>query len=373
MFPLAFVWLACAFLAFRSPRRAVPRVSVALAVFLCVSLALVFALSRKQQRLTVGDSARLNYAWYVNRVTPFAHWQGETPGGGTPTHPTRHVCAAPDVYEFAAPVGGTYPPWYDPTYWYEGVRPHFDLRQQARAVARNLLLLFRFICDRFFLLGTLLALAVLFYVSGRGRQIIRDVAAYQILFVPALAACGLYLLVNVEARYLAPFVTLLALSLFAAVSVPACEKSRRALPVVVWGVLLIGALALAPSVARDVAATVRDAVSGSAAEDVQWQVADGLRGAGVPQGAPVAVIGDAMYAAWPRLARVRVVAELPDKPAGNVERFWAADETRRRQVVEAFRRSGAQVIVTGDVPPWAATDSWQRIGNTNHHVYFLPK
>ena len=371
MFPLAFVYLACAFLAVGNPRRALPRVLLALAVFLLVAAPLVVALSRRQHRLTVGDSARLNYAWYVNRVTPFTHWQGEQPDGGSPAHPTRHVFAAPDVYEFATPLRATYAPWYDPTYWYEGVRPHFDLRQQARAVARNLLLLARFACYRIFPLAILLALFALHYLGRRGRRLVRDIAAYQVLLVPALAACGLYLLVNVEVRYLAPFATLLGLSLFAAVSPPADERRRRVLPFTVWSVLLVGALMLAPTVVRDVAATARDAMRGSAAADVQWQVADELRRAGVPEGAAVAVIGDAMYAAWPRLARAHVVAELPPKPAGNVETFWAADETRRHQVLAtAFElEAGAQFVVAQDVPRYALGDGWRPLGTTGY--YFL--
>ena len=34
----------------------------------------------------------------------------------------RKVHASPDVFEYATPVGGTLPVFYDPTYWYEGLR-----------------------------------------------------------------------------------------------------------------------------------------------------------------------------------------------------------------------------------------------------------
>src|SRR5205085_1387648 len=153
MFPLAFVWLACAIFAIKPRRRIAPRIFVALLVFLFVAMPFVVALSRTEHRLTIGDSARLNYAWYVNRITPFTHWQGEPAGSGTPAHPTRQIFTAPNVYEFATPVAGTYPPWFDPTYWYAGVTPHFNLRQQAHAIARNLYLLARFIGTRIFLLA----------------------------------------------------------------------------------------------------------------------------------------------------------------------------------------------------------------------------
>ncbi len=373
MFPLAFVYLACAYFAGRPARRVVLRVLLALFVFLLIAGPFVFVLSRAKQRLTIGDSARLNYAWYVNRVPPFTHWQGDPASSGTPAHPTRKLFTAPDVYEFAGPVGGTYPPWYDPTYWYEGVTPHFNLEQQLRALARNLFFLARYSLYRFFLAAVCCALALLFYLSGRGRRVLRDIAAYRVLLIPALAAGTLYLLVNVEARYLAPFVTLLALGLFAAVSPPADERRQRVVLLTVWAVILIGALSLAPAVARDAVATVRDAVSGSARFDVQWQVAAELDRRGVRAGAPVAVVGDAMYAAWPRLARARVVAELPAKPANNVAMFWTLDEARRQQVVAACAQTGAQLLVANDVPVWATQQGWQRIGDTNYYLLMLSR
>ena len=50
-------------------------------------------------------------------------------------HPTRKVFDRPAIYEFGSdPVGGTYPIWYDPSYWHEGETPHFDLRGQLRVL-----------------------------------------------------------------------------------------------------------------------------------------------------------------------------------------------------------------------------------------------
>ncbi|HEX8070024.1 MAG TPA: hypothetical protein VF546_08750 [Pyrinomonadaceae bacterium] len=371
MFPLAFVFLACAFCAAGRTRGALLRVLLALAVFLCVAAPLVLALSRKQGRLTVGDSARLNYAWYVNGVQPYTHWQGGPAANGTPLHPTRRLSDAPAAYEFASPVAGTYPPWYDPTYWYEGVRARFEPRAQLRAVARNLIFLARFGRARPFLPALFVALALLHYFGGRKRRLARDVATYYVLLVPALVACALYLLVNVEPRYLAPFVALLALALSAAVSSPRTKWRQRAQTLTIYALLLACALALAPAAARDALATLRDARDGSARADAQWQLADELRRAGGAPGARVAVVGDAMYAAWPRLARVRVVAEVPAQPAGNVASFWTMDAPRRQQLLAAFAQAGAQFVVADSAPPAAASEGWQRLRQTDAYVYFL--
>ena len=59
------------------------------------------------------------------------------------------------------------------------------------------------------------------------------------------------------------------------------------------------------------------------------------------------------------------------KPEGNVAAFWTADESRKQQIIAAFAHTGAQVIVAEDVPQGVATDGWQRIGQTDHYIYFL--
>lgn len=390
MFPLAFVFLGVGFVLARRTlgvKGALARVTMSLLLFLALSVPFVVAVSRARDRLAIADSARLNYAWYVNHTTRFIHWQGGPAGNGTPTHPTRLIFASPAVYEFATPIGGSYPPWYDPSYWYEGVTPHFNLRQQLSAVARNLSIVYGFFFYRFFLVTVALVLFLLFYFSERRGTILRDISAYWFLSLPPLVAVGLYLLINIEPRYLAPFVPVLALSLIAALRLPATPETRRVVSVVSFAVLLSFIISVLPMTVRDGYATFRDLLPGrAAARDTEWQVADGLRQLGVQPGDPVASIGRTMFAAWPRLARVRVVAEIPEA-AGEAEKFWSAKDEIRRQALAALAGTGAQVVVTDHIPSWAKADRiieqdetaragiqsgrWQRIGNTQHYAYFL--
>ncbi|HYG10678.1 MAG TPA: hypothetical protein VD835_12060, partial [Pyrinomonadaceae bacterium] len=108
--------------------------------------------------------------------------------------------------------------------------------------------------------------------------------------------------------------------------------------------------------------------------DAQWQVAEELRRMGVAPGERAASIGNTMFHAWPRLARVRVVAEISTRTGGDVEKFWAGDRALKAQVVETFARTGARVIVAEGIPPWASgTDGWRRIGATNYYLYALPR
>ncbi|MEP6922431.1 MAG: hypothetical protein ABI967_15005 [bacterium] len=375
MFPMAFVFLGVSFLLLRQTltfQRSVLRIALALLIFLMVATPFILALTRAKHRFTIGDSARLNYAWYVNQTKPFINWQGEPRGSGTPVHPTRQVFTAPVIFEFARPVAGTYPPWYDPSYWYEGATTHFNQRQQRGAITRNLALLYAILTYRLFLLVVGLALFLLFYQSRRGRLLGHDIAAYWFLIAPALAAGGLYLLINIEQRYLAPFVVMIALSLLAAVRDTATAKARRLVSGVTVAVVITFVFAIAPAAARATNSAVGELLQGDvAARDVEWQVADSLRQLGVNPGDEVAVIGNTMFASWPRLARVRVVAEMPITPAGDVAKFWAADANLRRQVMTVFAGTGARVIVADQIPPGATADDWHQIGNTDHFVYFL--
>ncbi|HET6671340.1 MAG TPA: hypothetical protein VFH15_14025 [Pyrinomonadaceae bacterium] len=375
MFPLAFVFIFVAYLLARHTMEFKPallRTAISLLVFLTLATPFLVVLSRARHRFTIGDSARLNYAWYVNGTTRFTHWQGEPPDSGTPVHPTRKIFAAPAVYEFSAPPGISYPPWYDASYWYEGVTPHFNLRQQLTAIARNLTRLYHFLFYRFFLGALTFALFVLLYQSGRRRIVMQNLSAYWFLIVPALTALAIYLAINIEPRYLAPFVAVIALSCVAAFQLAASDETRRLVSGVCLGLVLVFVVSVIPETARSAYSAGRDLSSGnSAARDVQWQVAQGLRQHGLQTGDRVASVGNTMFAAWPRLARVRVVAEVPETPGDEAKKFWAVDEQIRAQALAAIASTNARVIVAENAPSWASEEGWQRLGTTNYLIYVL--
>ena len=373
MFPLAFVFLLMALLLARRVigfKHALPRVALSLLLFLAIALPFIVAISRTRSRFTIGESVRLNYAWYVNKTTPFIHWQGGPPGNGTPLHSTRQIFSSPAVYEFASPVGGTYAPWYDPSYWYEGVSPHLDVKQQLSALARNVAIIYSLLFHLFFLVPIVLVLFLLFYMSERKREIARDIAEYWFLILPSLAAVVLYLLVNIEPRYLAPFVPALVLGVFAGLRLDLTPATKRLLSGVCIAVVLFFCFSIAPLTLRSAYSTVLDLFPGqSAARDVQWQVADGLQKMGVRPDDSVASVGNTMFAAWPRLARLRVVAEIPETSAGDVEKFWSANAEVREQVLAAFAGTGARVVVADDAPSWATREGWRPLGSTNYLIY----
>jgi hypothetical protein len=101
---------------------------------------------------------------------------------------------------------------------------------------------------------------------------------------------------------------------------------------------------------------------------LQFQVADGLNRLGVRSGDQVASLGTSFDAFWARLARVKIVAEIPNR---HVADFWAANNSIKSQVLKTFATAGAKVIVARNVPSFVCTSDWKRIGNSGYHAYIL--
>ena len=139
MFPLAFAFMAIALCSTRSLKLAAKGGLVMVLFFAVLAGPLVAALSQQKHRLTFGDSGRINYAMFVSPGGAPRNWQGEPQFGITAVHPTRKLLSDPPVYEFAKPIGGTFPPWYDPSYWEEGRVPVLSLKAQVRVVIGHLL------------------------------------------------------------------------------------------------------------------------------------------------------------------------------------------------------------------------------------------
>lgn len=371
MFPLAFVFLFVSFLAVGNLRRAIPRVGVALLAFFVIAGPWIIALSQSKGRVTFGDSGKLNYAAHVARF-PWRHWQGAPAGSGTPKHPTRQLSTDPPIYEFGSPIGGTYPNFYDPSYWYDGIRPPFQLGRHVR----NMLSKSQFWVDLLYALHSslVISLFVLVYMSGRGLRI-RDVIAQWVLLVPALAALLMYGQVYIEPRYVGAFVVLLFVGLFSSVRTRGRREDNRLIACLMIIIAAMLTLTLSRAGAEAVAALVRDSKAGrEAAGGKAWRVADGIRRMGVEPGQKVASLkySNLGQVAWARLARVQIVAEtFSDQPEGDEKAFWAADRAIRERVLGTFAKAGADIVVGNEAPAWASGEGWQRVGSTDYHVYFL--
>ncbi len=378
MFPLSFIFMAAAVIAAGNLRRAAPMALVALATFLLVAGPFVAALSISKGRITFGETGKITYAWFVNDV-PYPHWQGETPGAGTPLHPSRPILASPPLYAFDGPVGGTYPIAYDPSYWYEGVTPFFEPRGQVRAMLPNFQYYFDLLALR---QGGILACVLFLGVMGARALQAAHLRMTLSLALPALAAFGMYALVYAEDRYLGGFMLLLWAAALCAIRLPQTQDGQR---LIVRGSMVmllflglnilalnaegLNALVIRPLVGEPVVA--RASSFGSAqniASGSPPRVAAALAAAGIRPGDKVAFLGYSFDASWARLARVRIVAEMyPYEPAA----FWLASPEVQKRVIEAFAGTDAVAIVAEPAPGARGSVGWQRLDATGYLLYSL--
>ncbi|HBB31241.1 MAG TPA: hypothetical protein DDZ80_28230 [Cyanobacteria bacterium UBA8803] len=353
MFPMAFIFLGTCFFSVGNIRRALPRILVAILVFSLISAPFLLALSSTKGYLTFGRVGKLNYAWLVNEI-PSRHWQGDPPGSGTPKHPTRKVFDNPAIYEFATPLTGTYPAGTDPSYWYEGVTPKFDLTKQLGKIWYHAQKYYR-IFFGFFLFGYL----TLAYLDGRGWLLIKDLIRNWRLIIPACAGLGALMLVHVRPRLIAAFIVLLFAGSFSSIRLPNSQESKRLIIGMTLGLLLL------------IGGEFTD-IWQNPGEPIHWKIAQGLQQLGVEAGEPVAILGsyhDGSRYYWARLARVKIVAEIDD-----VKSFWEADDLTRAKIYETIAQTGAKVIVQklGEKLPISLSASdWQEINDTDCYAYFV--
>ena len=363
MFILSFIYFLGALFSESNISKSFKKVFLAILVFVLISAPYIFSISASKGYLTIGDSGKLNYAWYINDTPFFVHWQGGPGGNGKPIHPTRKIFENPPAYEFNGPVGGTYPAFYDPTYWYQGIKPRFDFFRQFCGVCAGL----QIYGELFFkLLGVLFfAICLLIYMSGRKNAFIKDVFQEWILFLPSLFAFFMFSLVHLELRYIAPYIVLFWIGLFSTVRFPLSKNSEKLLNGTVFLASIMLLIISANMTSKEITGLQK---VGSIHTD--WKVAKGLEKLGIKKGDKVVTIGYSVpYSAyWARLARVKIVAEVTRQDA---EKFWSQKEEVKKQLMKAFAKTGAKVVVTSEFPKYYPQGKWIKVEDTTCFAYFL--
>ena len=369
MFPVSFIFMAVAgFISIRKHKRIVPFLA-ALALFALVAGPWVAAVSYKQGNFTFGEAGRLTYRWLVGPRANPVEWGGQTEESENLLHPPRRLSVDPPVYEFAAPVEGTFPLWYGSSYWLAGWKFQFSPAGQLRILRESYHTYWEILSNQ---REFLVLLLILVLVHGRIREYFRTFLASWVLWLPAAAALGVYAFVRVEPRYVAPFVVMVWISLFVAVRLPRREGFQQ----FAWCAVVAAVLTICAGIVRGEITDFHAILRGSPSE--QAEVAAGLRKLDVLAGQSVATIGiprDSYY--WARLAGVRVIAEIPTP---NVNQYWFGPADTQEKVRSLFAQAGAVAIVT-DTMPAAVTypqfsfpvniPGWERIGDTSYFLFRL--
>ena len=375
-FPIGFLFIFCASFAWPLSRRTILLAGTALVTFLLLCAPYITAISISKRHFTFGESARLSQAFYINGVQYYVHWQGGPAGSGTPVHPTRKLNDFPEIYEFAAKDMGTYPPWFDPTYWYQGLTPHLNWNLQAKIFAANMIREFQMIMDS----GPQLICAVIILglLASYREQWTKGIWKLWPMWLPAATALPMFALVHVEPRFLGGWLILLFAGAICACSLPEDSRTLRA-------VSCVGLAALVIVGATLVSQASQEALSGNHAAGRSPRsalIANFLLNNGLRQGGRVAIIGDGNEAYWAHLARLQVVAEIPADirwyrvhPAND---FWESGQDQQRKSLAILAQTGAEAVIaepqgyfTPVAQPSTVPAPWKKIDGTDAYVYFF--
>ena len=374
--------------------RAIAGVVLAAAVFALTAGPYALAISQELHHVTTGESARLNYAFFIDMTPRWHEWFHQDLGhaSGPFVHPEAALSTRPPVFSYAAHPNGTFPLWFDPAWWTAGLKPHFWLRGHAVRLARNLVVFFRYLLGRPeipVLLAVLLAFgSALPRLAGRSSTV-RERRAWW-AFAPVAWGAFMFLIylpIDLQDRYLTGPLLLVTLPLFARLRVqpgegePGLDRRlgaiENAVPVVATAsIVLFAGIALSQS-ATYLADRRRHIPPGEqrhAGFDPQiFTAAAALDRLGAHPGEKVACMGDlACYTDfyWARLAGVQILGEVETPGEANPVTVWNSIADKRA-VTEPLAHMGLRYLVS--LFPNSATKphGWIQLGGSNFFAYPL--
>jgi hypothetical protein len=239
-------------------------------------------------------------------------------------------------------------------YWYEGIEPSFSARREVEGLAINLGRLQRIVRNSLtaLLLLGLFGAGAAWFLWWRGA-VRWQVAPYFYLMVPAVLGLGLFVASMVEARYIAGLIATLLLASLASIRLR--HEGRFPLRGLAAGLVLI-------AVCLEVM-HVRGGARHPDQEELKQHLATAgaLTEAGVGPGSRVGVLGGpSVREYWARLARVQIIAEIPQQ---ETDEFWRLSPAAQREVLSTFARCGAVAVVARRVPESAHPYGWRPVAD----------
>jgi hypothetical protein len=408
IFPIALIYLSMTAVPTGGLRQKLGKVCLAFACFSLFALPQITAISLHAGHLTFSDSGLFANATFVATST-----NGPRPHGARFIHPPRVICDNPNTLEFATPITGTYPLWYDPIYWNQGMAMEFPTRLVIIVFVNAVLYLIWLGIPIFLAMLTQCIFSLRFISPWKG------LASTWYLWLPAAVGLILYMVaipmqLYGEGRYITAHLVLVAASVLAALDIQAIQKKKLALAATL---LVFCSFPLVDTLVT-VSTDIRLAIQAPAFRD--WRIAQGLGRLGIKANDPVALLGreqeqslfrpaplwaplgliqmDWFY--WARLAHVRIVAQIvkeDDKafPAlNNQQEYLKTSDAARTNLYKTLAAYGIRAIIYNpsnrfdklaagarqkreDLTFPSPVDSslpkgWQEIDNLECYVYLIP-
>lgn len=359
-------------------------------LFALVAGPYIIAITRQLGHFTTGESARLNYAFFVDLTGRWHEWYHHDLGHalGVFQHPETVLANAPPVFSYAAHPQGTFPLWFDPAWWTLGIKPHVWPKGHALRLARNLVVFLRYLLGRpeiFVLLGVLLAAGAVWPRMRRGKGL-AAVWRTEIWFIApllwGLLMFAIYLPIDLQDRYLTAPLLLVLLPIFASLRTP--DRNERgpkftggslpglgsALVALFAGILLVQAVTYLAEKRRHIAPE-EQSHPGYSSEI--FNAAAGLQALGVRPGDKVACMGDkACYTDfyWARLAGAQIEGEV--ETPGEADPITVWNEAKNKDAItKPLAGLGLSYIVSLFPNSMSKPAGWIQLGGSNFFAYPL--
>jgi uncharacterized membrane protein len=341
------------------------KLALASIIFLIICGPYISALSVQKHRFDFGDSARLNYAWLVAGTEP-QHLLNNQPARFGNSHVAlKHseveLMSNPVVVSFQHFPQTTYAPWFDPSYFNEGIAPQFSLRRQIHVLMQESRHLLLFIVRHSYLFA-LCMLCIAWDARFASNKQLRGLL---MLFGLLLAFCALmYLSVKFLDRYIAGLfwpACIVTLAVFATTDV-----RKRGM---IAGAIVFMALAILLSGIQTVIRMRRSAiVSGKTNgwySTAEYGTARELPGHGVTPGSVVScyrACNTGPY--WARLAGVRITSEIYDpkymSDAEDGNSSWSK-LPNKAGIFQALKATGSKGLIGLFEQAPAADEGWEHL------------
>ncbi len=215
-------------------RQSIARIAAsAVLVFVCFSIVAgpyIAALSHQKGRFDFGDSGNLNYVWFVAGTEKMHLQQNQTALFGAADvhlkHPEKQLSNNPPIFSYKELPYGTYPDWFDTSFFNERIKAHMNLRLQIIVIRQCIMRILRYMANHpeaYALFAVLLLLGARLHLAWRPTAN----AFWLVPFLLGIATLCIYGIVNVEDRYLSAAFLAILLPLFAAMRISPAAKILR--------------------------------------------------------------------------------------------------------------------------------------------------
>lgn len=354
------------------------RLMAMLSCYVITMAALAVPISLKAGHPTLSDVVRVGGAW-----SETVGYMGIVHGRGAEfSHPTRIFFTDPIFYEFATPYSDvTYPPFYAPQYWYDGVKLHVDWPSY-----------FHKLWDKALLYGNLLGyclllVLLLFCIGSKSPPLLKErlIVLAPGLIPSIIGMAVIYFMLDPEGRYYASSLAPLLCYLCASIGLPPGTGSRRKLKIGLGALTIWMLLFLAfrswfhlyfawPDYAQWLTQSTKLPFPPSPVFSQHRANIEALQQAGLKPGDRIARVtrcGDGEFY-WAKGAHLRIVCETPD-----VDGFWKSTKENRQALYQKLKDFGVKAIVQDWSPPSKSEypvpsdPGWSQVPNTKTYIYLL--